>query len=174
MTVEPAVKICPLEKEHIPAARGLLSRVFNLSAAKVGHDLEEAVRQNASSPVFVALQEGRVIGTVQAVNQSPPAARWFAVGMLAVDPAHRGRGVGHALMRHVEGHICREWMRGQGGTIGLMDETKKMNSGSRFYEKMGYALEDRPRYDEKGVCPVLVKKISAQEASRPDSLRPAA
>ena len=50
---------------------------------------------------FVAIEHGRVIGTVQLWEVSAgPACSALLLGPLAVDPAQRCRGIGAALMRH--------------------------------------------------------------------------
>jgi predicted N-acetyltransferase YhbS len=50
---------------------------------------------------FVAVEHGRVIGTVRLWEVAAgPAATALLLGPLAVDPAQRRRGIGAALMRH--------------------------------------------------------------------------
>ena len=50
---------------------------------------------------FVAVEDGRVIGTVRLWEVAAgPACPALLLGPLAVDPAHRCRGIGSALMRH--------------------------------------------------------------------------
>jgi predicted N-acetyltransferase YhbS len=50
---------------------------------------------------FVAVENGRVVGTVRLWSVSAgPACAALLLGPLAVDPSHRRRGIGSALMRH--------------------------------------------------------------------------
>ena len=60
-----------------------------------------AGRAPARGLSFVAVEDGRVIGTVRLWEVSAgPACPALLLGPLAVDPAQRRRGIGSALMRH--------------------------------------------------------------------------
>lgn len=57
-------------------------------------------RNPADGLSFVAVEAGRVVGTVRLWTVSAGAGRpALLLGPLAVDPAHRHRGIGSALMR---------------------------------------------------------------------------
>ena len=57
-----------------------------------------------------------------------------SVGVLGVLPAFRGKGIGRALMEHVEG-----WATRRGIFSFILDAT---HEGARLYEKLGYRDED--------------------------------
>jgi predicted N-acetyltransferase YhbS len=88
----------------VPAREVLLDLAFGAARfAKASERLREG-RRPAKGLAFVALDAGRVVGSVRlwtvvagAGKQTPLPA--LLLGPLAVDPAHRGRGIGAALMR---------------------------------------------------------------------------
>jgi predicted N-acetyltransferase YhbS len=49
---------------------------------------------------FVALENGRIVGTIRLWTVTAGSTAALLLGPLAVDPAHRRRGIGAALMRH--------------------------------------------------------------------------
>jgi predicted N-acetyltransferase YhbS len=49
---------------------------------------------------FVAVEDGHIVGTVRLWTVTAGSTAAVLVGPLAVDPAHRRRGIGAALMRH--------------------------------------------------------------------------
>src|SRR5262249_46204010 len=78
---------------------------------------------------FVAEWDGAAVGTTSTCVFGPVA--WVA--MVLVDAAFRGRGVGHALMRHALDFL------GQRGV-----ETVRLDAtplGQPLYEKLGFAAE---------------------------------
>ena len=67
--------------------------------SKPSHKLREG-RDPADGLSFVAVEDGRVVGTVRLWPVMAGAGRQaLLLGPLAVDPAHRNRGIGSALMR---------------------------------------------------------------------------
>ena len=105
--------------------------------------------------VFSAVRDEKVIGAITChfVDES-----FAMIGRLAVDPSYRGQGTGNLLVKQAELFMGSVWMHGQPGKIGLLDETKKRNPASQFYEHMGYAPGDQMagQPDE----PFLVKDIN--------------
>jgi predicted N-acetyltransferase YhbS len=67
--------------------------------SKVSHRLREG-RLPAAGLAFVACDHGHVIGTVQLWDVAAGDRPALLLGPLTVDPSHRHRGVGSALMRH--------------------------------------------------------------------------
>jgi len=95
---------------------------------------------------FLVLEEGPVLGYV---IFGPDGH----VISLAVDPAHRRKGIGTCLMNACESH-CR---------VGsLLVEVRKGNTGAQiFYEELGFQLKSRVRlYYGTEDAYVLEKKIS--------------
>ena len=60
-----------------------------------------AGRKPARGLSFVAVEDGRIVGTVRLWEVSAgPDRPALLLGPLAVDPSHRNQGIGSALMRH--------------------------------------------------------------------------
>lgn len=60
------------------------------------------------------------------------------INYLAVDPSHRGKGLGRALMMHVEKLLLLR------GCPKINLQIRSSNSDTRlFYEALGYSIEDR-------------------------------
>ncbi len=84
---------------------------------------------------WVAESDGEVIGMVGAMIGWPfvydsPYARILA---LVVDPAHRGRGAGAALVRTVE-----DWARAQGASSLHLTAGNQRTEAHKFYARVGF------------------------------------
>src|SRR5690349_7586417 len=91
-----------LEKPSDATAReALLDLAYGPVRFETPSERLRSDRAPARKLSFVAVEDGRVIGTVRlwAVSAGPACAA-LLLGPLAVDPAARRRGVGSALMRH--------------------------------------------------------------------------
>jgi ribosomal protein S18 acetylase RimI-like enzyme len=83
---------------------------------------------------FVAVIDGTVVGTVMGGYDGHRG--W--VYSLAVLPDYRGRGIGTALMRHVEGELTRR------GCPKINLQVLASNVATvAFYTKLGYVVEER-------------------------------
>ncbi len=142
-----------MERSEEKQVVDLLDRVFGLEFPGT---IEDAFSDDPYRPIyFSAVQDGKVVGTVTCHFLSEDLG---LIGRLAVDPSERGKGIGNALMAHAENFMGNEWMHGKPGTVGLIDETKKTNILSQFYEHMGYAPDNSiPSTPES---PYLVKHIN--------------
>jgi predicted N-acetyltransferase YhbS len=85
----------------IAAREVLLDEAYGPSRfAKASERLREG-RVPADGLSLVAVDHGRIVGTVRLWHVAAgPAGAGLLLGPLAVDPAHRNRGIGTALMRH--------------------------------------------------------------------------
>lgn len=79
---------------------------------------------------FVAESQGEVCGTVTTIVYE---FRFAWVGMVLVDPEHRGRGIGSQLL-----HKAIEYLDGLGIATIKLDATPK---GKPIYEKLGFVTE---------------------------------
>lgn len=151
------LKITFLQAVQKEQAVNLLSKAFNMTAREALSSLDAKYANDNVEPItFAASIEGQVMGVVKCVYYRPDYA---SVYLLAVESSHREQGIGHALMAHAETFIGQEWMKGKPGVIGLVDETKKENPSSTFYEKMGYEPEKGSLIDG---CPGLNKHVNGK------------
>lgn len=99
---------------------------------------EQVIIRMREGPVWVALREGVVMGTVAAVVKDESV---YVRGM-AVLPAGRGSGAGARLLRQVE-----EWTRGQGLSRLFLSTTPFLDSAIRLYERSGFLRADDGLHD---------------------------
>lgn len=101
------------------------------------NDPATAIRQKLAVErdlFFVAEVDGRVSGTVMGGYDGHRG--W--VYSVAVKPAQRRRGIGAALVRHLEAALVRR------GCLKVNLQVRATNAEViAFYEKLGYAIEQR-------------------------------
>lgn len=131
------------------AYRGLLPDEYlaNLTVAERAafwaRVLARAPRQRGGGR-FGAEQDGRVVGFIMVGPASDHAAsRTAEVYALNVDPAHWGRGVGHALLAAGVGHL-----RDSGFTDAILWVHPGNARARRFYEAAGWHHDDAHRHQE--------------------------
>jgi ribosomal protein S18 acetylase RimI-like enzyme len=155
------LKITALDKTQVHAATKILSAAFNEKAARVQKEVVRSFSDDPERPVtFAASINDQVVGVIRYVDYSADVGEpYYSLFCLAVDPAFRNTGIGHALMEYTENYLRERLTADQQATISLIDATKKENPASVFYEKMGYAPGPEPRMQEEG--PVLIKRVRA-------------
>jgi ribosomal protein S18 acetylase RimI-like enzyme len=84
-------------------------------------------------PVWVALQDGVVVGTVSVA----PKGDALYIRSMAVDPAARGSGIGRELMKRVE-----ECAVEQGFNRMYLSTTPFLSGAIRLYERCGFVRND--------------------------------
>jgi GNAT superfamily N-acetyltransferase len=99
---------------------------------------EQVLTRMREGPIWVALREGAVMGTVAAVVKDESV---YVRGM-AVSPAARAAGAGTALLQHVEG-----WASSQGSGRLLLSTTPFLSSAIRLYERYGFRRTDEGLHD---------------------------
>ncbi len=99
----------------------------------------EQIRQRINEgPIWIALQDGKVVGTVSAVAKGEAL---YIRGM-AVDPMVRGGGTGGALLN------CAEEFAVQGGFKSLfLSTTPFLLSAIRLYERYGFCRNNDGPHD---------------------------
>ena len=127
--------IRPFEETDAESVMTLWTTVFAYSAA---HNNPATVIRNKLAVqrdlFFVALVGGVLAGTVMGGYDGHRG--W--IYSLAVDPQNRRRGVGSALMRHIERELAVR------GCPKINLQVLASNAGTvEFYQKLGYAVEDR-------------------------------
>ena len=91
----------------------------------------EQVRQRwLEGPVWVAVQDARVVGTVSAV----PRGHALYMRSMAVRPASRGSGCGRLLLAAVESHATAS-----GHRLVVLSTTPFLHPAIALYERCGFA-----------------------------------
>ena len=104
--------------------------------------LAERIRARLDEgPIWVALHEEGIIGTVGAVRRGEA----LYVRSMAVLPAARGQHVGEALLREVEA-----FARTAGATSLLLSTTPFLARAIRLYEQWGFQYSDAGPHDLYG------------------------
>lgn len=103
-------------------------------------ELRAAAHRAAEAELIVAVDptSHELLGTVTFCLSGSHYAEISRAGeaefrMLAVSPAARGRGIGHALARW-----CVERAREQGCTAVVLSSLDRMHTAHRLYERMGF------------------------------------
>lgn len=109
-------------------ANDLLNLAFHSSTNRL-NDLH-LYKQLQPDGWFAAWRDGRLIGTVGAINYG-----LFAhIGFMTVHPDLQGQGIGKVLMLHV-----LSWLENQSIPLVMLDATR---SGFPLYEKLGFVTLD--------------------------------
>jgi predicted N-acetyltransferase YhbS len=93
----------------------------------------ELHRSFAADLLWVAVDDGRIVGTACAVDYSPIAY----IGLMAVDPALQRRGIARHLLAH-----ALDAIEARGCSIALLDATDK---GAPLYAQFGFVEDGRAR-----------------------------
>ena len=147
-----AIPIRPAEPADAPRLREIAQAAYaryveriGLEPAPMGADYEEAVE---SAEVWVAMADDDVAG--YAVTRYP-GDDGVLLENLAVAPDHQGRGIGRALIAHVE---ARAMARGAAYVELFTHEA--MTENRRLYARLGY--EETGYLVEDGYRRVLMEK----------------
>ena len=103
-----------------------------------------AALADANTGLFVAEAAGRLVGVIHvALRESPPAPifvprRYAVIDSLAVHEAHRGKGIGAALIATAEA-----WARAKGAGAVELHVWEFNASAIAFYERLGYEMLSR-------------------------------
>jgi GNAT superfamily N-acetyltransferase len=121
----------------------------------------QIVENARTQDVFVAAEEGKVIGTAGLANfGSPETPRYFGVAVFVL-PERQGRGIGKQLMGAVEARAQE---------LGAQKITVRAAINAQgFYLKLGYQFQDgKDQLDEKGYY-ILVKMMDIPTRMTPIS-----
>jgi ribosomal protein S18 acetylase RimI-like enzyme len=111
---------------------------------------DKIVERMKEGPVWVALQNEMVVGTVSTLAKTEAL---YIRGM-AVDPAARGGGIGRGLLKHVEEYAIREGFKRM-----FLSTTPFLSSAIRLYERHGFQRNDEGPYDLSGTPLFTMVKI---------------
>lgn len=104
-------------------------------------DREEALEDWFAAPftVFVAEDDGRIVGTSHVGANRPAGGSHVANASFATDPATRGRGVAHALVEH-----AKTWAAAQGFRAMQFNFVVSTNQDAvHLWQKVGFAVVGR-------------------------------
>ena len=118
------MKIRSMRESDLPAADRLLQAAFARPSSFVAH--ARLTRQLEPDGVLVAEEQGKLLGTVGAVDYGPLAY----IGLMAVDPARQSAGIGRALMDRL-----LAWLDERGCPMALLDATDR---GALLYEQLDF------------------------------------
>ena len=92
------------------------------------------VEQEETHVVYVAAQDGRVVGWIHvSVRPLVVVDRAAEIEGLVVDEAHRGRGIGHLLIQQAE-----QWMRERDCHTAYVRSNIVRERAHGFYDELGY------------------------------------
>ena len=110
---------------------------------------ERVLERMHEGPVWIALHNGAVFGTVAALIKGSSV---YIRGM-AVLPSARGMGAGTALLREAE-----KWAAGQGYSRVFLSTTPFLISAIRLYEKFGFRRRPHGSQDLFGTPLFVMEK----------------
>lgn len=131
---------CSVRRAEARDAEALADLAGQLGYAGAAPDVARrlaALRERADHEVLVAEVGGRVAGWAH-VNAHPTLVgeEDTVVAGLVVDAAHRGQGVGRALMAAAE-----DWARARGhAQVVLRSRMERAGAAHEFYKSLGYEI----------------------------------
>ena len=111
---------------------------------------EQVLSRSQEGPVWVAVSEGKIVGTASAVLK----AEFLFVRGMAVLPAARGRRVGESLLseseRYATQHACRRL---------VLSTTPFLERAIRLYERFGFCHTEEGPHDLFGTPLFTMQKV---------------
>ncbi|MHB8631609.1 MAG: GNAT family N-acetyltransferase [Candidatus Limnocylindria bacterium] len=129
------------------AAAGLNFSAATATAAQVRERI-------ANGQVYVARQDGRVLGTYNLRTKNDPLGEAGYVNSLAIDPALRRTGLGRLLLEHAEAEALR---RGLGRM--RLDTALPLTDLVGWYERRGYRAVGATHWQGKTYDSVIMQKL---------------
>jgi ribosomal protein S18 acetylase RimI-like enzyme len=158
------ISIRPLEPQDIPTCEEILRGLpewFGFEEALVQY-----VRDLESSPSFVALGQGEILGFIALRHHNPLASE---IHVLAVRRGYHRSGIGKALVQHAESELA--WGKVkllQVKTLGPSHPDPGYEATRAFYFALGFIPleETKAFWGENQPCLVMVKPLPAAWLSR--------
>lgn len=155
MAIEPVIR--PAQQSDIPAIKSVVEDAELFPPEMLENMIVGYLEKTTRDIWFVSVADGRVAGFGYCEPERMTSGTWnlLAIGVLA---ERRGRGIGGAMMRYLEGRL-----RSGGGRI-LIVETMGTPAFTRtraFYRANGYTEEARIRefYEPDGDKIIFWKQL---------------
>lgn len=109
-------------------------------------EIKEFISKPKSHFVFVAEEDGKIIGILLALILSHPAGGWCLLDILGVDKKSRRKGVGKALLKRLYAELkkTKVWY------VQILEEAHHKKTRS-FWKKMGFRETKTFIWAEKSV-----------------------
>ena len=134
---------------------------FTTSWARYLVEMADAAARAAQGVLLVAVEEGRVVGTVT-LYLAPGSMQWrpedAMFRLLAVDPPARGRGIGHALFQ-----ACLNRARAAGKRRMALHTTEWIARARAMYEGAGFKRDP----EATSTCPASPSSPTPPTCSPP-------
>jgi GNAT superfamily N-acetyltransferase len=138
------VVVRPSRPEELALAGQVVRRAYRIEGWALdgyGDTLADTTTRAADAEIAVAVAGDVVVGCVTFVR---PGTRWAEISrpgeaefrMLGVDPDHRGRGIGEALVSW-----CLDRARTLGANRLVLSTDVRMSAAHRLYERLGFVRE---------------------------------
>lgn len=113
--------------------------------------VQQVLERFQEGPVWVAVQNGSIVGTVGAVKKGDSAY----IRSMAVLPASRGSGAGSRLLEELE-----RWAAAEGLGRLFLSTTPFLDSAIRLYERFGFRRTSDEPHDLFGTPLFTMEKIT--------------
>jgi GNAT superfamily N-acetyltransferase len=143
------VRIEPLSTGTLQGALEVLDKVFGDPEDKIWYTraFTLSLQDNpvldegpVSLEYFVAIDECKVVGTTGLYAYEKDAAQnIYSIGWFGVDPAYRGRGIGHELLEFT----IKEAIRRDAPVLNLWTtDSPKLSKARQMYERRGFIVTE--------------------------------
>jgi ribosomal protein S18 acetylase RimI-like enzyme len=153
----PAVRA--LQADDLPALRGVIAAAGLFPPALLDAMTGPFLAGAAPEAIWLTAQDGGAPAGLAYCVPEPMTDRVWNLLLIAVHPERQGRGLGAALMRHVERRLSAA------GARMLIVETSGLPAFAgtrRFYKGLGYEPEGRVRdFYAQGEAKVILRRLLA-------------
>ena len=164
--------IAPLTRGDRPSIQQLCERCAEYVELTTGHkpDSSEADRLYRTLPAGKSLDDKmllgifsvhpeRLIGILEAIYNHPQADDWY-LGLLLLDPAQRGHGLGTRIYRNLE-----QWLAEIGASTIWLSVLEANQPAYHFWQHLGFEEVERQkseRIDDKESRKIVMKRSLAE------------
>lgn len=157
----------PLRAQDLPDLQAMIERSADYTwlltggppgpsgAEKLFNDRPPEASPQDKILLGVRAENNKLVGVLDAVRNYPQAGSWF-LGLLLIEPAHRGRGLGRRVYRGFEALAA-----GHGVAAIFLGVVAENHAGLRFWESLGFTeVERRPgrQFARKAHTVIILKR----------------